>query len=398
MSGSTPAVVLVGLDTMQGLQAARILAGHEIPVVAIASSPAHYACRTNVCERIIFADCHSEEVIEVLEREASSFDEKPVIIPCDDAEVGVISRNRLRLEDGYHVPLPAPEVIDLMLDKVAFYSYAQDAGLPIPRTAFLRSREDAERAARDLAFPVAVKPPSKAGQWARHTTRKAFKLGSPSELVAFYDDHRTWAEVLIAQEWVEGPDSELYSCNAYFDATGNPLVTFVARKIRQWPPRVGDSSLGVECRNDRVAEVAVKLFGGVGYHGLAYLEMKRDERSGEYLIMEPNVGRPTGRSAIAEAGGVELLYTLYCDTVGRPLPPSRHQAFTGVKWINLRKDAQSALHSWRRRELTMREWRESWRGPKGYAVWSRQDPRPFFSDLATSFRRLLTRRRDTRVR
>jgi predicted ATP-grasp superfamily ATP-dependent carboligase len=303
----------------------------------------------------------------------------------------VISRHRDRLSGAYHVPLPAPEVIELMLDKVAFYSYAQEAGLPIPRTVFLRSPADAERAARTLSFPIAVKPPSKAGRWAQHTTMKAFKLSRPDELVPFYNAHRDWADVLIAQEWVEGPDSALYSCNCYFDTTSTPLVTFVARKIRQWPPRVGDSSLGVECRNDRVAEVAVKLFGGVGYHGLAYLEMKRDEQSGELLIMEPNVGRPTGRSAIAEAGGVELLYTLYCDTVGLPLPPNRHQVFTGAKWINLRKDTQSALYSWRRKELTLRQWRDSWRGHKGYAVWSLRDPRPFFSDLATSVGRLFDR-------
>ncbi len=395
-----PHAIIVGLDTMQGLQAARILAERGVPIVAIASHPAHYACRTNVCERIIIADTHSQEVIRVLEREADKFDRKPVVIPCDDAQVGVISRHRDRIEDSYHVPLPAQDVIDLMLDKVAFYSYAQQAGLPIPTTVFVRSREDAIRAANQLSFPVAVKPPSKAGRWAKHTTMKAFKLEDADGLLAFYDEHHDWSDLLIVQEWVEGSDAELYSCNCYFDATSTPLVTFVARKIRQWPPRVGDSSLGVECQNDLVADVAVKLFGGVGYRGLGYLEMKRDARSGEYLIMEPNVGRPTGRSAIAEAGGVELLYTLYCDTVGLPLPPGREQSFTGVKWINLRKDTQSALFSWRRKELTLRQWWESWRGPKAYAVWSLRDPRPFFSDLATSLRRLLgggERKRDARV-
>lgn len=386
-----PHAIIVGLDTMQGLQAARILAKRGVPVVAIASDPDHYACKTNVCERIIIADTRGEEVIEVLERMAGDFDCQPVVIPCDDAQVGVVSRHRARLEIAYRVPLPSRDVIELMLDKVAFYSYAQQAGLPIPRTAFVHSREDADRAAADLSFPVAIKPPSKAGRWAKHTTMKAFKLRDAEELLSFYDDHRDWSDVFIVQEWVEGSDGELYSCNCYFDATSTPLVTFVARKIRQWPPRVGDSSLGVEVRNDLVADVAVKLFSGVGYHGLGYLEMKRDERSGEFLIMEPNVGRPTGRSAIAEAGGVELLYTLYCDTVGLPLPSGRKQAFIGVKWINLRKDTQSALWSWRRGELTLREWWKSWRGPKAYAVWSLRDPRPFFSDLATSFGRLLGR-------
>ncbi len=399
-ASNLPHAVIVGLDSMQGLQAARILAGHGVPVTALASNPRHYACSTNVCERIIYVDTRTEDVITLLEREAGGFSQKPVLIPCDDGQVEVISRFRDRLESSYHVPLPRRDVIDLMLDKVEFYAYADAAGLPIPRTVLIRTRDDARRAAGELVFPAVVKPPSKTGQWSKHTAMKAYKLQRPEDLVTFYDEHEGWSDILIAQEWVEGPDSELYSCNAYFNAESEPLVTFVAKKLRQWPPRVGDSSLGIECRNDRVEEVAVELFGGVGYRGLAYLEMKRDTRTGDMLIMEPNVGRPTGRSAIAEAGGVELLHTFYCDTVGLPLPAARQQAYTGVKWVNLRKDAQSALYSWRRGELTLREWGRSWRGPKGYAVWSLRDPRPFFADLARSFGALIGRsdgKRETKV-
>ena len=50
------------------------------------------------------------------------------------------------------------------------------------------------------------------------------------------------------------------------------------------------------------------------------MEMKCDERSGKYFIVEPNIGRPTGGSATSEAAEVELLYTMYCDAIGRDLP------------------------------------------------------------------------------
>ena len=70
-----------------------------------------------------------------------------------------------------------------------------------------------------------------------------------------------------------------------------------------------------QSRDDVVLRETVRLFKSVNYRGLGYVELKRDERSGEYYIMEPNIGRPTGRSAIAEAGGVELLYTMYCDAL-----------------------------------------------------------------------------------
>lgn len=49
--------------------------------------------------------------------------------------------------------------------------------------------------------------------------------------------------------------------------------------------------------------------------------MKKDRRDGRCYLVEPNIGRPIGRLAIAEAGGVPLLYTMSCDAIGRPLSP-----------------------------------------------------------------------------
>jgi len=225
------------------------------------------------------------------------------------------------------------------------------------------------------------KPQSRSSEWDEHSKFKAYKVSSPEELLALYDRYHHWAKVLIAQQWIEGPDANLYSCNCYFDSDSQPVATFVARKIRQWPPRTGKSCLGEECRNDLVLNTAMQLFKGVHYRGLGYLEMKRDERSGEFFVVEPNIGRPTGRGTIAEAGGVELLYTMYCDALGLPLPANLEQRYTGVKWIYLRRDFQSALYYWRRGELSLKEWYHSVRGRKAYALFSWTDPGPFLADL-----------------
>ena len=209
-----------------------------------------------------------------------------------------------------------------------------------------------------------------------------------------YDRCHTWAEIIMAQEWIEGTDGDLFSCNCYFDAASEPLVTFIARKLRQWPPETGTSCMGEEIRNDEVLAASLALFRSVDYQGLGYVEMKRDTRTGKHYIIEPNIGRPTGRSAISEAGGVELVYTAYCDMLGLPLPPNREQKYQGAKWISWRRDFQSALHYWRKGELSTAEWISSWRGPKGYAIFDRHDQRPFWSDVWRVFRLALGERRD----
>ena len=137
--------------------------------------------------------------------------------------------------------------------------------------------------------------------------------------------------------------------------------------------------MAVEAHNETVERETIRLFQSVNYCGLGYLEMKQDDRSGNYYIIEPNIGRPTGRAAIAEAGGVEFLYTMYCDAVGLPLPANRQQKYEGVKWMHLLRDIQAAVYYWRQGELTLREWRESVRGRKTYAIFSWRDPMPFLT-------------------
>ena len=381
---STPAIV-IGLDCMTGLQTVRILAQRGVPVIAIASDPGHFACRTKVCEKILFANTSSTEFIETLKSLVSELGEKAVLFPCTDMSVLQISRRRDELAESYHVVLPDSDVVEMLMDKIAFIKFARKEGLPIPTTFFLETRADVEKAASQLSYPCILKPPMKSPKWEANTKKKVFRIDNQKALFATYDQCASWADILMVQDCVQGPDANLYSCNCYFDADSRPLVTFIARKLRQWPPEVGTSCLGEEIRNDVVLEETVRLFKKVNYRGLGYVEFKKDERTGKHFIIEPNIGRPTGRSAISEAGGVELLYTKYCDILGLPLPEAREQQYTGVKWIYVRRDLQSAYFYWRRGDLSLFDWWKSLRGRKGYAVFSFTDPIPFFVDFFNKF-------------
>jgi predicted ATP-grasp superfamily ATP-dependent carboligase len=387
-----PHAVVIGLDCMTGLQTARILARHGVPMVGLAADLRHFGARTRVCERILHVETASEELIRCLEWLGPSLTRPAVLYPCTDQSVLLLSRHRDRLSPWYHVVLPAHEVVEMLMDKVSFYTHADGAGLPIPATRILTDRADAERAARELTYPSILKPPLRSATWETNASVKVIKVSDAQELLSVYDRVMGWADTLLVQEWVEGGDDALYSCNCYFDADSRPLVTFVARKLRQWPPHTGTSALGEECRNDEVLAETVRLFSGVGYRGLGYLEMKRDVRTGRHYIIEPNIGRPTGRSAIAEGGGVELLYTMYCDVLGLPMPTNTEQRYVGTKWVDLRRDCQSAVYYWRRGELSAAEWRRSLRGPKAHALLSADDPLPFIVDLLHSASKAVRRR------
>jgi D-aspartate ligase len=383
-----PAAVVIGLDCITGLQTARLLARRGVAVIGIASRSAHFACRSRVPIRVIVAETGGEAMIRALEELARDLDSPAVLFPCTDASVLAVSRHRAALENAYRIALPEAEVLETLLDKTRFHEFASATGLPLPRTFRLQSRSDAEAAAAALDFPCILKPAIRDARWQQNSREKVVAVSSPAELLEHFARCSAWCDILVVQEWVEGPDSELYSCNCYFSSRYRPVVTFVARKLRQWPPRAGTSCLGEECRNDAVRELALEVFQALPFHGLGYLEVKRDSRTGRHFVIEANVGRPTGRSAIAEAGGVELVYTMYCDLVGHPLPEGLEQRYEGARWIYWKQDARSAFYYWRKGEMSLFQWARSWWGRKASAVFSWRDPAPFLADIARLPRQL----------
>jgi D-aspartate ligase len=378
-----PTAVVAALDCITGLQTTRLLVRRGIPVVGIVADRRHFCARTRLPDRIVTSPTSGEELIATLEELGSSglLGEGPaVLIPCSDASVLAISRWRDRLEGQYRFVMPPHDTLELLMDKVRFAEYATAAGLPIPETHILRDRVGAERAAGSLTYPAVLKPPLKNARWVAATKAKVFRVDGAAELLDVYDRYAPASDVLIAQAWIEGDETDLISANLYFDRDGTPRTVFIARKIRQWPLDTGTSCLGEEVRDDSVRDCALQLFGDLGYRGLAYVEMKVDAATGRRLIVEPNVGRPTGRSAIAEEGGVELLLTAYLDALGEPVP-STPQAYRGAKWIYWRHDLQAALSQMAAGRLGPVAWWRSVRGPKFEAVFDRQDLAPFAADV-----------------
>jgi D-aspartate ligase len=379
--GTLPPAVILGLDELVGLQTARILSRRGIPVIGIAKWPRNHACRTRHVKRLIIADTYSEEVLPVLVALGKTFRQKAVLVPCIDETVLLVSRHRAELDPYFLFALPEAPVVEMLADKEQFFRFALRENLPIPKTFLVTSREEAAAAAAGIRYPCIIKPSLKSRLWWLTLQTKALIVADASELLAAYDRVGKLAKVLIVQEYIRGGEGALFSSNCYYGRGGDRLVTFIAKKIRQWPPLTGFTSLGEECRNDIVLEESNLLFGKVPYWGLGYLEVKRDEVSGEHLIIEANIGRPTGRSALAEGCGVELLYTMYCDLVGLPLPANRTQTYRGGKWIQIINDMKSAWFFWRRGELTIPEYVRSLRGIKVFAIWSLSDPLPFLFDV-----------------
>ncbi len=391
-SKSSPYAFIIGLDSIQGLQSARLLSARKVPVVGFSTNTTFYSNKTRVCEKIYFTNTGGDELIELLLSIGPTLDEKAVLFPCQDKNVINLSANRDKLAPYYHLMLPEHKTVQMMSDKSTFYRFAQENGFPLPQTLILSSQKEAEEAAVSLKYPCIIKPPVRLSSWSKHTKLKGIISQTAEEFLANFKKFNQWSETLIVQELIIGKDRNHYTCNCYFDKNHEPLVVFSSRKLRQWRPQTGQACSSEEIEDSTVVEETVRLFKHVNYVGMGYLEMKKDDRDGKYYIIEPNIGRTTGRSGAAEIAGVEFLYTMYCDALNRPLPKNRTQQYRNVKWIHLLRDTQAAIYHVRRGELTMKEWWQSVKGPKAFAIFSWRDPSPFIAALMRAIPELLSPR------
>ena len=342
-----PAVVLA-LDCITGLQTARILAARGVPVIGVAADRRHFCARTRAVRRVVESPTAGDDLV-VDARAARSGARRPgrggpaVLVPCSDGSVLAISAGRERLAPWYRFVLPEHDVVELLMDKIGFAEHAQAHGLAIPPTRILRDRADAEAAAAALTYPAwseagcqdAPLAGGHEGQglprpWTRRAARDVrplLGLGRRPHRPGL--DRRRRIRPLLVQRLLR----PVVRATGHVHRPEDPAVA--GRHRHELPRRGGPQRRGA--RRDAPVLRQRRL------PGLGYLEMKRDPHSGRHFIIEPNIGRPTGRSSIAERGGVELVMTAYRDALGEPLPAARTQRYRGVKWIYWRHDLQASI-------------------------------------------------------
>src|SRR6185295_11596223 len=87
---------------------------------------------------------------------------------------------------------------------------------------------------------------------------------------------------------IPGSGSAQFSYAAVWDR-GAPIVSLVARRVRQFPIEFGFSSTFVETvKNERVVAEAVRFLSSLNYSGIVELEFKYDVRDDCYKLLDFN--------------------------------------------------------------------------------------------------------------
>jgi predicted ATP-grasp superfamily ATP-dependent carboligase len=285
---------------------------------------------------------------------------KAALLPVSDAHWLFIARHRRVLREHFLFALPEGDDLEQWLEKPFQYAAAAKAGVPFPRTLVPRGLADVHSALSGLMFPCLLKPVL-SHLWQREYRSKLTFVRTPEELIRHCEDALARGLGFMIQEYIPAEDNEIYGLHCCLNRDGEPLGYGVARKLRQQPPRFGNSCLTAIVHEPRVIELGLRLFRAMKFHGIGSIEFKRDPRDGEFKLMEVNVRATLLMSADVDAG-VDIPLLGYRDVCGappppRPVVPTRFDRRVGV----FASDMQSAAFYRGLGRLSRSAWLWSWR-------------------------------------
>lgn len=372
-----PAVVVRG--EVNGLGVVRSLAMGRVPTIVVDRTLRRPAMWSRSCKSFVVKQLFGRPFIDsllVLQRKLGG---RPVLILTDEMAVNTVSEYREELSSVYRFHLPSAGMVTTLENKSRFQNFAELHDLPVPQTAILREEADFEKL-WGFQYPIVVKPADKTTVYMGRTQRLSY-IGTVEEAVAVCRRMLNTAGELVVQEWIEGPDSNIYFSLFHRGKEPESIDIFHGRKIASYPPRVGSTAVCVAAPEvvDILGPLTKKFIDVADYQGLGSLEFKWDSHAHRFVIIEPTVGRTDWQEEIATLSGLNLPLIAYRYELGLPPLPQ------------LPVDRAVA-------------WRESFRHPKRWpglpadvrvydGYWRLDDPMPalvFYADvvLQNAFRRI----------
>jgi D-aspartate ligase len=389
-----PPLIIMNLF-YSGLAIARDMAGHGVRVIGLSAHPNIYGNFTRFCEVRVAPNSQeqAEELVQFLLQAVGEL-HGAVIFPTRDLDVLFLDRYRTELKQHYRLAIPSAECLQRVLNKHTLACAARQAGLGVPRTLALSSREELGRVAVEVEYPCVVKPVSsyhwrESNNWEQVGGRKAFLVSTPEELAKEYERVRVAHPEILVQEWIPGGTENIVVVGAYVGKNSEPLAFFTARKIVQSPDDFGTGCIVRSEEIPDLLEPTIQLWKALDYRGMAEVEYKRDLRTGKLLLIEMNT-RHWDQHALSRASGLNLSWTAYCDSMGIEVQPERSRTVRAT-WIAEDSVLSYVLQGIYHRKLEPRTLSKQLSGPRMYGIFSWRDPWPFVRYFLTIVLPLMTK-------
>jgi D-aspartate ligase len=375
----TPAVVLKFDPNVMhhgGLGVIRSLGRVGVPVYGVHEGPWAPAASSRYLAGRYFwqpSPADADRVRTGLLRLAEHIGQPSVLLPTDDAGAIFLAEHGRDLRRRFLFADPPRDLPRRLAGKYSLHEVCRELGVPSPRTVMAASLEGAREFASDAGYPLIAKLTT---PWAKGSgLRSTSVLASREELDHAYEACARSGDGLMLQEYIPGGPGHDWFFHGYCDAGSECRPAFTGVKERSYPADAGLTSLGRSASNDKLRAQVTALLTKLGYRGLLDLDIRLDERSGHYHLLDFNPRLGAQFRVFRDTAGTDVALAAYLDLTGQPVPPG--EQVDGRRFLVENYDPISALAHLRSGELTPRAWLASLRSIDETAWFARDDLRPF---------------------
>lgn len=238
-----------------------------------------------------------EVLVARLKELAAEIGDRPKVLFANiELYTTIVVAHRDEIAEDYLVPLVDADLAGRLMNKTDFYATCAELGVPHPESVIVSPGPlDGVGDALPFPFPVILKPSNTdiyprlrfEGQQKVYLVDDAASLREIAARIfaAGYDDD------LVVQEYLAGDESVMRVVNTYSDRHGRMRFLSAGQVVlTEYDPReVGNNNAIVSIHDDELTDSVRRLLDGVGYTGLANLDVMLDRRTGQNKILEVNL-------------------------------------------------------------------------------------------------------------
>ncbi len=299
----------------------RSLSQAGIPVILVDQTTFAPAMHTRHARTVAISRSSGVPLVKDLLALAAEITGRAVLFLTSDDAVSTVSKHRAELAASYRFRLPTHDCLTSLADKMHFQRLAEAYGFPVPRSVRVECLADLSNLGV-LRFPVIVKPAIKTVDYVKGRFARAYKVASHEQAEAVCRRLLPIVPGLVIQEWIEGTDSDLYFCLQYRAGDGTTVCSFTGRKLSIWPPDVGVTASCTAAPEVRhiLQPLTEAFFERMSFVGMGSIEFKQDARTGQFLMIEPTVGRVDAQEEVATMHGANIPFAAYLYEIGLEVP------------------------------------------------------------------------------
>ncbi|MBI9014539.1 MAG: carboxylate--amine ligase [Clostridiales bacterium] len=371
--------VVLGSNYYIGLSIIRCLGKENIHVVAMDYNRinTYGASSKYLKEQLIVPYYKNEaELLEYLIRYGKMQSLKPVLYPTADAYVAFMDKHLEELKEYYLIPMTEQGLWTKVMNKAGLQELAEKHHVKIPATMNADSIDWSNF--NDLiGFPCLLKPTDSPGFVNRYR-KKMFVCNNKESLLKSIEQAQSDGFSMIVQRKIVGADSNVCTYDCYLNQSSQVSHSMTCQKIRQFPINYGASSYTLQRHIEVLHQIGQRFLEAIGFKGFAEIEFKRDDRNDEYYLIEVNT-RTTTLNCLLEKAGINFPLVAYKELTGQALPKNIFKASTNYTFRYHIEDLISIVKYFKTHQLTLVDYLKNMRYKTIYAIWSFDDPKPYFT-------------------